>query len=159
MVEYSVRVEGLKELQKMLSKAPHIVQKHLRRAMDRSVKDIQRKLQEYPTGKPGPMVFTSDKQRRYFFWALRQGKIQVPYRRTGTLGRKWKTRVTGADRIQGIVENPTPYAPMVQGDEQAAIHRGRWEPASKIVEKREKQVRRFHEDAIRDAIREMESGK
>ena len=46
MVKMSIRVEGLKEAQRMMKRAPQILQKHLRRAMDKSVKDIQRKLQE-----------------------------------------------------------------------------------------------------------------
>jgi len=91
----------------------------------------------------------TDKQRRWFFWALKAGKIQVPYRRTGTLGRTFTTevRVEGAG-VLGAIGTATPYAPWVVGppqDEaiaiggvqmfQAPIHQGRWWQFYAVVEK------------------------
>src|SRR3990167_3779113 len=67
----------------------------LRAAMIESLSFAQGFLANYP---PRPVSFharfVSDKQRRFFFWALREGKIQVPYRRTTTLGPGWGQTMT-----------------------------------------------------------------
>jgi hypothetical protein len=71
------------------------------------------------------------------------------YQRTGTLGRGWLHRVEGA---QGIVrlENVTPYAPWVQGYQQAWMHVGRWETVEQVMA-------RYHDrmiDSMRRVVRE-----
>jgi len=63
----------------------------------------------------------TDKQRRYFFWALREGIIQVPYRRTGTLGRRFTTEVkTAGAAVEGRIGTNTDYAPWVVGPDRSA---------------------------------------
>jgi hypothetical protein len=48
--------------------------------------------------------FKSDKQRRWFFAALRDGEIQVPYQRTGELASSWQSDVqTGPAGVWGQV--------------------------------------------------------
>ena len=37
-------------------------------------------------------VFFTDKQRRFFFWALKSGRISVPYRRTHETREGWKLK-------------------------------------------------------------------
>lgn len=66
----------------------------------------------YPQQKHVPMEFVSDKQRRWFFAALRNGEIEVPYKRTRQLSRGWETR---ADRGDVEVVNPVRYAAWVMG--------------------------------------------
>lgn len=41
-------------------------------------------------------------------------------------------QMAGRDR-QVIISNGVPYAPLVQGDEQVAIHRGRWVTVAQAV--------------------------
>lgn len=61
----------------------------------------------------GKSFFTA-KQQRYFFWALKNGVIDVPYNRTGTLSAGWKVRYNlGAG--YATITNSVPYAPYVQG--------------------------------------------
>lgn len=89
---------------------------------------------------PGPprgfkMQFKSEKQRRFFFSALRSGAIQVPYQRRGFLSRGYLVRlVLGSDTFSAQVYNDTPYRRWVQGysGEQARIHRGRWSNQEQI---------------------------
>jgi hypothetical protein len=64
------------------------------------------KVREYPAQKSVTRnqafgrTFESERQRRWFFWALRSGRIQVPYQRTGALGRAWRiVRSSGDVRI------------------------------------------------------------
>src|SRR3990167_2905281 len=39
------------------------------------------KMKEYPAARHGPQPFKTEKQRRYVFWAMARGIIQIPYRR------------------------------------------------------------------------------
>lgn len=71
------------------------------------------------------------------------------YKRTGRLGRGWLQRTEGA---QGIVrlENVTPYAPWVQGYQQAWMHVGRWETVEQVKA-------RYHDrmvESMRRVVRE-----
>lgn len=72
---------------------------------------VTRRAQQYPPERPG--------QR---------------YRRTETLKRAWR-RDEGMFFDGGFVvtvSNATPYAPFVQGDNQAWMHKGRWESVTEI---------------------------
>lgn len=62
--------------------------------------------------------FQSDKQRRWFFWALNGGMIDVPYKRTGELSGNWKTEGEG---YQQKIINSTPWADFVQGPGQSRM--------------------------------------
>ncbi len=75
------------------------------------------------------------------------------YQRTGQLGRGWIQRTEGA---QGVVrlENVTPYAPWVQGYQQAWMHVGRWETVEQVMA-------RYHDrmiDSMRRVVREELAG-
>lgn len=61
--------------------------------------------------------FKSDKQRRYFFWALRKGEIEVPYRRgespgSQTFGRRWTVRTSNRG-LTAEVGNNVSYGPLL----------------------------------------------
>lgn len=67
--------------------------------------------------------FKSERQQRYFFWALTQGKI--PYKRTGQLGRSITHVVevsTENNVIEIVVGTNLEYAPFVIGEEQSHYH-------------------------------------
>ncbi len=110
--------------------------------MEHALMLLHGRLPEYPPPpeKGEASKHWTDKQRRWFFWALKKGLIEAEYKRTGTLGRKFTTevRVEGVD-ISGSFGNDCPYAPWVVGPPesepltfggvimfQAPIHRGRW---------------------------------
>ena len=84
----------------------------LRDPMQRAVLRIQRDMQEYPPQRVGST-----------------------YRRTGTLGRLWTTRVQqNSGYLEGKVGNRVKYAPFVQSRQfQARIHRGRWQTDERVV--------------------------
>lgn len=90
----------------------------------------------------------TDKQRRWFFWALSQGLVEGEYTRTGTLGRRFTTKVqVRGVEVLGEIGSDTPYAPWVVGPDeneaitiggvqmfQAPIHRGRWWQFQEVVD-------------------------
>ena len=59
----------------------------------------------------------SEKQRRWFFAALRSGSINVPYQRTSTLGRGWNVKEADSG-LTAIVNNGVAYGGYVQGPTQ-----------------------------------------
>ena len=66
------------------------------------------------------------------------------YRRTGTLGRRWTsaqpTWNASAAAWSVRLGNNTPYAPFVQGRQQARVHAGRWRTVEAEVSHAEPQL-------------------
>ena len=92
----------------------------------------------------GPFPWVSPKQRRYVMWAIRNGIIQVPYKRTGTYGDAWQ--VIKVDLKSGVgyqlrgraAQGGRDYTKYVSGSaygtDQARIHQGRWPLLRDVVE-------------------------
>jgi hypothetical protein len=130
-----IEIEGLAEALDNLAQGNQHIGRALKRAMTASTQLVRKRLAKYPGKSAGAQPFVSDKQRRFFFAALREGRIQVPYRRTGTLGRKWTSKVTVTDTdVAGFVGTTAPYAPFVQGfGAQARIHAGNWQTEQDVA--------------------------
>ena len=135
MIDMTITVEGAKELRRAFARAPRIYTRHARRAMTKTVGLGEQKLKAYPP----PIAGSS-------------------YQRTGTLGRRWTHKVTGLlGGVTGIIHNLTPYGPWVQSEEfQASVHRGRWQTDKRVVKQIQPQVVGFWEDAMEDAVKEIE---
>lgn len=134
-VQFTLRVENEKEVKRIFRRLPGLLRRHLKRAMETSVKYIRGEADDYPPPPEGSS-----------------------YTRTGTLGRRWTTRVESpVGSVRGILDNPTSYAPYVQGDEdQAWMHVGRWRTIGAIVEKNEKTLLAFFEEELAAAVKEAE---
>jgi hypothetical protein len=93
------------------------------------------RLSQYPAPRRAPQAFRSAQQRRGFFAKLRSGQIQVPYQRGGrgsqSLGRKWQiVQQPGPNRV---LRNTARYAGLVQGERNAAYHRGHWPDVQQVA--------------------------
>jgi len=115
--------EVIKKLQTLGSDMP------LRRAVAISATLVKDRAAQYPARRHGPMPGfpRSERQRRFFFAALKDGRIEVPYIRGGSpgsekLGQRW-TVVFLSGGTSARIENNASYAPFVMGREQAAYHR------------------------------------
>lgn len=87
----------------------------------------------------GAMRFSSAKQRRFVMAAISRGIIAVPYRRgsSKTSGSEMLNQSYSVT-LQGntaYLESSAKYAPYVVGDQQAAIHSGRWETAENAAKR------------------------
>lgn len=77
----------------------------------------------YPSARAHPARgFASDKSRRYFFFALRHGLIDVPYRRgqsrsSEALGRSWTMKLRSD--TEAVIGTAVSYAPLVKGARQS----------------------------------------
>ena len=100
----------------------------------------------YPGASGKKQPFTSAKQRRYFFAALRKGQISVPYRRTFGLQDAWDYELTPTG---ATVTNPSPHADytIVKG-RQAKYHKGTWKDEEAIAKAAEPKARDAAEQAI-----------
>ena len=63
------------------------------------------------------------------------------YVRTGTLGRRWTTKVQTLTTFRGTIGNNTVYAPDVQdAAKQRPIHRGRWQTIQSVVSEKRGEI-------------------
>lgn len=136
------------------------MQQVLRPPMEASLLSLEDALTDYPTKSTGKVRFKTAKQRRYFFWALKQGVITVPYKRTGKLGQSWTWKVTATSSgLRGEVGTNMSYAHWVQRQgTQARIHRGNWLTDYGAVEQHRAEIGRRFRDAIRSALAAGPSG-
>lgn len=123
-------------------------------AANEAARDLERDLQKYPGTRRRKQPFKTDKQRRFFFAALADGRIRVPYQRTGQLGRSWRAGVTmTAGGLTLTVGNTTAYAPYVQGSQQAGYHRGNWKRVDELSQGVEQRVVSIFNRRIDQVIR------
>jgi hypothetical protein len=126
----SITIKGVDELMRKLDKAAAI--DTLKPPMQRSVMLLQRRMAQYPTQRVGSS-----------------------YIRTGTLGRRWTTKITRSRAgLTGKVGNNTLYAPFVQSNRfQADVHRGRWQTDEAVVNRSLKRIESDFTRAIDKALK------
>jgi hypothetical protein len=84
----------------------------------------------YPRSFPHKQPFATDASRRYFFWALKNGVINVPYRRTQALANSWEVTPSGAQGLTVDVGTAYDKAPMMKSARMTTYHRVTgWESA------------------------------
>jgi hypothetical protein len=104
----ALEIKGLDKLLARFKQAPKLIEAELEDAGDSVLAVGIQKLAAYPPAPSGSR-----------------------YRRTGALGRGWRTTdrrfvVAGAARSV-VLRNPVSYMPVVQGKgQQAKVHKGRW---------------------------------
>lgn len=128
----SVTITGLDKLNHKLR---HMVSAAgLRPAIAEAAAYVKSEAATYPPTRTQGQPFKTDKQRRYFFAALRSGEIQVPYRRAGAgggLAGDWTVVFTDGGAIVG---NAKSYGPYVMGTRhQSAYHNGNWKTEERIA--------------------------
>lgn len=88
----------------------------------------------YPVHVSRSQPFKTDASRRWFFWALKTGLIQVPYVRTNALARSWEVSLVSATSV--AVGTAHAQAPLMKGDRQATYHRVTgWETAAATTQR------------------------
>jgi hypothetical protein len=156
-----IRVEtvGLSELVRRYQNGDVRARLGLYRATRSALEHLRTKVADYPSRQSSVprslrgKWFKSERQRRWFFAALRSGEITVPYRRTGTLGRRWMIDVRLAEDVLGLMGNATPYAPYVQDlENQARIHQGNWQTVQQVVEEEQEAVVDYYAEEIKTLV-------
>ena len=129
MTNFSLTLHGDEELIRKLTNTA-IVQGELEDAATRSAAVVTTRARSYPPARPSST-----------------------YRRTRRLGNSWDFTVRPlAAGVIALVDNPTEYAAVVMDpDEQAAVHQGRWATTRAILREKQRQIVGFFEFA-RDSI-------
>ena len=152
-----IELLGVKEIEAKLNKLPVEV-------ADEAINDVQdymlNVLRMYPpknyiTRKQAyGQTFQSDKQRRWFFWALNSGTIEIPYRRTQTLSKGWHKVRNG---LFGYLVNYTPYAVYVLGERKQSRHEELvgWKKVSQEISDRAEKINKIIDEAAKKAIRKL----
>src|SRR5574341_796765 len=125
MFAVSFEIRGHVELSAALRKAAIKMPRTIDRGIGAFAQETRAfiKSYPYPPQRHYPAQFT-DRSRRYFFWALRNGVISVPYRRTGRLANSNAAQHLGL--MVWALTNSAEYAGLVIGPKQATQHAGWW---------------------------------
>lgn len=107
---------------------------------------VKGKIAEYPPRSSRPQPFKTDKSRRFFFAALKDGRIDVPYRRgqspgSEKLGQSWTVRMVDNGMTAEVGTNVS-YAKLVQKEgEQSHYHKVTgWKTDEQIVKQERSNV-------------------
>lgn len=124
----SVQIKGLDALIRKLGKAQAI--QTLEKPMTRSLLRIQSRMQEYP-----PQLSPRQGPARAGASRRSVARLRQPYKRTGTYGKRWVTRMTKAgEGLVGKIGNNVQYSPYVGSAQfQARVHQGRWNTDDQVV--------------------------
>lgn len=130
---------NLKEVQMMLSNAPHGTKKGaIFSITEYFIGNDAHGLKHYPAQRSVSrqsaygVPFFSDKQRGWFFANLKSGGLRIPYSRTSTLKAGWEMK--GGDYSKRIT-NSVPYATLVMGDAGQSRHPAKigWRKVGKVL--------------------------
>jgi len=157
--EVTIEIKGLDELVKKLSDLGQLSKVHA--GIQAAGMYLKGKLAVYPPRKRVTIAslggWKSEKQRRWFFAALREGKIEVPYRRGSSpgsedLANKWTSKYDQS-KFEAVVGNNASYARFVMGDKQSSMMKViGWKTVETIATDETKRVQEYVFDAVKRAI-------
>lgn len=154
-----ITIKGLDELTQKFDKIGSLA--GVKAAMKNAGIHLKGEISKYPPRRHITIQqaggWASDKQRRWFFWALRSGNIEVPYRRgqspgSEDLGQRWA--ITTRNRgFTVIVGNNASYGSFVQAhDRQSRMMKMiGWKTDQQVLDENKHEV----VDYIRDAIKKI----
>lgn len=158
-----IEVKGLKELQAAIAKFPRMVEIYMgkagQEAADRVILNTAGLRKYPPDAARAPQAQNwTDKQRRYFFWALRQGIIEVPYRRTlspgsENFGKQWYVKRKGFSTEIG---NRASYAHWLSGDDQSAYQAARgWRKLLDVANEKLPQITKVYNAWVAKLLKDI----
>ena len=112
---------------------------------------VKGKIAKYPSSGNAhrPQPFKTEKSKRYFFWALSQGIIEVPYRRgqspgSEDHGQSWTIKGM-KNGMRQVIGSDTRYGPLLQGPgQQASYHQATgWKDTDTVAKEEEDEVLQF----------------
>lgn len=164
MSEPSIRLEGLPELVAKLRRLSDL--RRVIAAVKSAAGHVKRQFQEYPPRASLTRMsvygqtFQSERQRRYFFAALRDGRIEVPYRRGGSPGSRnikqsWTVTTSNGGMTAEIGTN-APYAGWLHRHGQQSRYHAAvgWRTDQEIMDAERETVVGYITDAVREELAE-----
>lgn len=151
-----IHVRGLDRLLEKLNKLGRM--DYAKKAIKDAGDHVKGKIAEYPPQRHHKMRWKSEKQRRWFFAALRRGTITVPYRRgqgrSEDLGGSWTVEIKDGG-LTAVIGNNVSYGPLVQQEgKQYWMHKATgWKTTSKVLQDETAYVNEQVVKAVRDALK------
>lgn len=117
------------------------------------------KIDRYPPAPRGRHMRVTARQRAFLRWAVKEGLIEVPYRRglspgSQALSKKWTIQIEEGG-LRAVVGNNVNYGPFVQDREvQSRFHAETgWKTVQEVEEELEGRVQEVLGEVIRKALR------
>ena len=141
-------IKGDAELRRKLAKLKDF--SNLVPGLEAAAGHVKGKISKYPSGNQHrPQPFKTEKSRRFFFWALRNGLIEVPYRRgqspgSEDHGQSWTIKGMKAG-LQQLIGSDTSYGPLLQAPgQQTSYHKETgWKTTDEVAQEEEEKVLDF----------------
>lgn len=167
-----------KAIQQIVEKLPRLTMETAEASMEWVLDELVSEMPDRPpksTAKAQWPGFATDRQRRWFFWALKSGELAKQAASTKSIATGWETEAKAtSEGVIGILANTRPYAPWVIGPSypgvvypglsggramyQAKIHAGRWFQLGKYMQDKSDEVwDRVFEDML-DVLKDLVSG-
>ena len=140
-----IRVEGIEPLLAKLERLGKLEAGIA--ALKAGAEELKGEASRYPPAARFPRAFIynrtfkTEKQRRFFFWALRSKVIQVPYRRGTSPGSErhkasWTVREE-AGGLRQVIGSDTSYGPLIQSRARQTLYHKRvgWRTVEEIAER------------------------
>jgi len=152
-VSKSIEIEGLERIVGKLNK----VNAAIPASIEAAAIYVKGKIDQAPPVRHGRMPMTM-KQRKWFLMALREGLIDVPWRRgisplSQRLTQSWTTEMRDKG-MTAVVGNDTSYGPFVQDKEkQSKYHADTgWKTVQEVAETESKKVSEIVIGLVRKAL-------
>ena len=162
--DISVEIQGLESVMSRIRRLPDELKNQVLDDVSDYSLEVVREYppQKYVTRRAAyGQTFFSDKQRKFFFAALRDGRISVPGVRTGALADAWSVQRNSSG---AVFSNTKSYAPYVMG----AIGQSRheklvgWKKINEIIDRQlsfqSSKFRNVVQKAYQKAIRKLQLG-
>lgn len=153
----TITITGMKPLLRKLDTVQDVTAT-LGPPMHRALGHLHRRVARYPRKDPTAFARLATPRQKRAYWArVRSGAIthgSGGYVRTGTLGRKWTSRVqTGRAFIRGTLGNNAGYGIYVQGGRRQSFHRASgWETTDDVAQREARAVQAYFDAAINQAL-------
>lgn len=168
---YSTKITFPKDEWRMLRQKLQYVPKSFVKKIDEDIAQMTAEVREEAGKYPGPVKlpiqWTSEKQRRWYFWS--RGGFYSPafpekfqrYKRTGKLAAGWRVTRQGNQYESTLtVSNDTPYLPYVMGKWQQRFHANTgWRKLSLLQDLLRQRVRRRITRLMNLAVEEAFKGR
>ncbi len=151
-MQTNIRVEGLDKLLKKLGKMGPQVYKPALAEAGAHIKSVMASYPAQMTGRKQPPKTL--RQRLFLIYAIREGLISVPYRRTGGLGRRWTVEFRD-NGLTAVVGNNAPQVRLMHAaGEQSRFHAaGGWKTDKQVVHDEARAVQEILARHVHEALK------
>jgi hypothetical protein len=158
----TIKLDGVEHIIAAISRFPRQAERYAGQAGNEAADEIldTEGLRKYPPVNRPPRGFKTDKQRRFFFAALRKGQIEVPYRRGASPGSErygthWEVETVG---LTTTIGNAVSYAEILAGNDtqQSTYMAGiGWRQLEQVAEEKVEDITKIYQGWMDKMMRDL----